>query len=94
MMYVDGVFAGRHTAAEGGFVVELQRIGNPPEVVAQQVKDQPALIGVADRCVARRLDPKIDIGVELVGPAQLDDDVARRLGDEVGLGHRVDVGQQ
>ena len=64
------------------------------EIVTQEVKDAPALVGVTDRRVARRLHPQIHVGIDLIGPAQLDDDIARRPGWFGGFDRRIEVGQQ
>ena len=59
------------------------------QIVAQEVEDRPALVGVADRHVAGRLDPQVDVGVDAVRPARLDHHVAGRLrGLGRGLGAR------
>jgi len=46
------------------------------QIIAQQIEDLATLVGIADWDVARRLHPEIDVGIELVGPLGLDDDVA------------------
>jgi len=81
---IDRVFAGRDAAAVSDFVVEAGDVAPVPQVVAQQVEDPPALVGVPDRHVARRLDPEIDVGIEFLGPAQLDHQIARRLRGGLG----------
>ena len=77
---VDRVLARHDAARVGGLEVAAGEVELEAEVVAQQVEDRPALVRVADRHVARGLDPEVDVGVEVVRPAQLDHDAARRLG--------------
>jgi hypothetical protein len=92
---VDGVLAGRDAARVRDLVVDVSRVDAVAEIVAQQVEDGAALVGIADRDVARRLHPQVDIGVDLVGPADLDDHVARRRDVVGGLGAgRMEVRQQ
>ena len=51
------------------------------EIVAQEIEEGRALVGVTDRRVARRPDPEIDVGVNLVGPADLESIHARHVAE-------------
>ena len=89
---IDGIFA-RHDAARiGHLVVHAGGIGPLAEIVAQQIEDHAALVGVADRHVAGRLHPQVDIVIDAVRPARLDHHVAGRVGVLGGFrDRRVDV---
>ncbi len=76
---VHDIFARRNAAAVGDLVVLLRRVALVAEIVAQQVEDQPALAGIADGPVARRLDPQVDVVGHIGRPLHLDDDLTRRL---------------
>ena len=94
-MHVDGVLAGGGAARIGHLVVHAGGVGALAQVVAQKIENHAALVGIADRDVARGLDPQVDVGIQLVRPAHLDDHVAWRLGVLLGgLAGRVEMGQQ
>ena len=63
---VDDVFAGGSSPGIGDLMVGVGHVLRHAEVVAQQIEHLAALVGVADRHIAGRLDLQIDIGVELV----------------------------
>ncbi len=95
-MNVRDVFARRQATAVRDLVVEVRRIAKPPKVVAQQVEDRAALVRVADRHIAGRLDPEIDVGLVTFRPADLDDNVAG-CGDTLDCGRlhrRIEMRQQ
>jgi hypothetical protein len=73
---VDGPFAGDDAAAVGDFVIGFREIVELAEIVAQQIGQRRALVGIAVRHVAGRAHPKIDIGVDLGRPVDFDDDIA------------------
>ena len=85
-MQVDGVLARREAAGEADLVVEAGGVGPGAQVVAQKIENRPALVGIADRDVPRRLDPQVDVGVDGVRPAGLDHHVAGWLRGLVGGG--------
>ena len=66
-MQVHRVFARQDAARIGRLVIEAGDVGAFAEIVAQQVEYRAALVRIADRNVARSLDPEIDIGIDLVG---------------------------
>jgi hypothetical protein len=74
---VHAVLAARCAARVGGLAVERGGVTASAEVVAQQVEDGATAVRAADRPIARRLDPQIDIGVAAVGATDLDQHVAR-----------------
>ena len=64
------------------------------EIVAQQIEDHAGLVRIADRHVAGRLDPEVDIGVDLVVPMNVDDDAAGRAGAAHLLLLLADMGER
>ena len=65
---VDRVLAGNDAAGEAVLVVEAGRVEHGAQVVAEQVEHRPALVGVADRDIARGLHPEIDVAAIAVRP--------------------------
>ena len=94
-MEIDHIVAARRAAGVGNLIVEIGHVHRLAQIVAQQIEVFAGLVRVADRAIARRLDPQIDIGIDAVRPLDLDDDIAGRLVADFGfLGLRIDVRQQ
>ena len=89
---VDDPFAGDGAAAVGHLVIGLREIVELAEVVAQQINQRRALVGIADRYVAGCAHPKIDIGVEFGRPMDFDNNIAGlgRACFLLGFGGRID----
>ena len=97
-MDIDDILAGRHSPRVGDLIVEVGHVLSLAQIIPQQIEHSAALVRVADRRISGPLDPKIDVGIELVRPLNFDDDVSgslyalrlARLGGRIHRRHHED----